>query len=439
MPTTGAPRILIAGGGYVGLYTALELERRLQPGEADLLLVNPENYMVYQPLLPEVASGTIEPRHALVPLRTALRRTHIVTGRLAGLDHDAGAATIERPGDHPFDLGYDHVVLGIGSITRVLPVPGLERHSVGFKTITEAIHLRNRVLHRLETAESTTDTQVRRRALTFVFVGGGYTGVEALAELEDMARSACRWFPTISPDEMRWVLVEATDRILPTVSADLGQHALQVLRSRGVEVLLETTLEEVEDGRLTLSDGEVIDSDTLVWVAGVVPNPLVGELGVPTDDTGLVQVDRTLQVDGSPGVWAAGDNAAVPDGQGGFHPPTAQHAQREGRQIGANIARVLRDEEPQPFSYDSPGEMITLGHRKGVADLYGRKLRGLPVWVLRRLYYVGQVPTAKRKLRILLDWLVDLPFPRDVVGLGSVEEPQRPMREAAEDQTGDAA
>lgn len=434
MPATGAPRILIAGGGYVGLYSALELEKRLRPGEADLFLVNPENYMVYQPLLPEVASGTLEPRHAVVPLRTALRRTHIVSGRLAGLDHEERVATIERTGDDPYELRYDHVVVGIGSVTRVLPVPGLEEHSVGFKTITEAIHLRNRVLHRLETAEATTDTEVRRRALTFVFVGGGYTGVEALAELEDMARSACRWFPTISPNELRWVLVEATDRILPTVSEQLGAYALRVLRSRGIEVLLETTLEEVEEGRLTLSDGQVIDSDTLVWVAGVVPNPLITELGLPTDDKDLVVVDQTLQADGMPGVWSAGDNASVPDGEGGTHPPTAQHAQREGRHIGANLTAVLRGEEPVPFRYDSPGEMITLGHRKGVATLFGRQMRGFPIWVLRRLYYVGQVPTLKRKLRIVLDWLVDLPFPRDVVGLGSLEEPERPLRKAAEDQ-----
>jgi NADH:ubiquinone reductase (H+-translocating) len=432
MTRTGAPRVLIAGGGYVGLYAALELEKRLEPGEADIVLVNPENYMVYQPLLPEVASGTLEPRHAVVPLRTALRRTQIISGRLAGLDHTTRSATIERPADDPFELAYDHVVIGIGSMTRVLPVDGLEEHSVGFKTITEAIHLRNHVLNRLEAAEASRDAEVRRRALTFVFVGGGYTGVEALAELEDMAQAACRWFPTISPDEMRWTLIEATDRILPTVSEQLGRYALRVLRSRGIQVLLETTLDEVEDGVLTLSSGEQIAADTLVWVAGVTPHPLVAELGLPFDDKGLLQVDEALRVQETDGAWAGGDNAAVPDGDGGFHPPTAQHAQREGVRIGANIADVLRGRDVTPFRYSSPGEMITLGNRKGVATLFGRQMSGFKIWLMRRLYYVGQVPTFKRKLRILLDWVVDLPFPRDVVGLGSLEDPEKPMRDAAE-------
>jgi NADH:ubiquinone reductase (H+-translocating) len=432
MPATGAPRILIAGGGYVGLYAALELERQLEPGEADIVLVNPRNYMTYQPLLPEVASGTLEPRHAVVPLRTALRRTQIVTGRLAALDPEERSAMVAPTDGEPYTLAWDHVVVGIGAKTRVLPVPGLEEHSVGFQTVTEAIHLRNHVLDRLETAEAARDGDARRRALTFVFVGGGYTGVEALAELEDMAHSACRYFPTISPHEMRWVLIEATDRILPTVTAELADYSLRVLRSRGIEVLLETTLEQVAEGVLTLSDGQELAADTLVWVAGVAPNALAAELGLPVDDNGLVLVDQTLRVEGVDGAWAAGDNAAVPDGAGGFHPPTAQHAQREGRQIGRNIAAVLHGGEPAPFVYTSPGEMITLGHHKGVATLFGRQLRGLPIWALRRLYYVGQVPTVKRKLRILLDWLVDLPFARDVVGLGEVERPEEPLRRAAD-------
>jgi NADH:ubiquinone reductase (H+-translocating) len=432
MTTTGAPRILIAGGGYVGLYTALELEKRLRPGEADIVLVNTKNYMTYQPLLPEVASGTLEPRHAVVPLRTALKRTHIITGRLTGLDHEQRTARVEPNGDAAYDLDYDHVVIGIGSMTRVLPVPGLEEHSVGFQTVTEAIHLRNHVLDRLEAAEAARDGETRQRALTFTFVGGGYTGVEALAELQDMAQSACRYFPTISPHQMRWVLVEATDRILPTVSEELADYSLRVLRSRGMEVLLETTLESVEDGVLTLSDGQTFPSDTLVWVAGVSPNPLVTELGLPVDEKGLLQVEQTLQLAGAPGAWAAGDNAAVPDGEGGFHPPTAQHAQREGTQIGENIAAVVHGEAPKAFVYSSPGEMITLGHHKGVATMFGRQLRGVHIWALRRLYYVGQVPTLKRKLRILLDWLVDLPFPRDVVGLGSIERPGEPLEEAAD-------
>jgi NADH dehydrogenase len=431
MSATGTPRILIVGGGYVGLYTALALEKGLRAGEADIVLVNPQNYMTYQPLLPEVASGTLEPRHAVVPLRTALRRTRVVVGSLTGLDHQARTATVSPLDGPPSAVAYDHVVIGIGSKTRVLPVPGLEEHSVGFQTVTEAIHLRNHVLERLEIA-ATADGEARRRALTFVFVGGGYTGVEALGELQDMAQSACRYFPTISPNQMRWVLIEATDRILPTVSEELAAYSLRLIRSRGIEVLLDTTLEEVADGVVTLSDGQRFPAGTLVWVAGVVPDALVGELDLPVDDRGLLRVEPTLQVQGVEGAWAAGDNAAVPDGAGGFFPPTAQHAQREGTQIGRNIVAILRGAAPEAFVYSSPGEMITLGHRKGVATMFGRQLRGSGIWALRRLYYVSQVPTFKRKLRILLGWIVDLPFPRDIVGLGDVERPAAPMEKAAE-------
>lgn len=433
--STGAPRVLIAGGGYVGLYTALTLERLLQPGEADVYVVNPENYMVYQPLLPEVASGTLEPRHAVVPLRKALKRSRLITGRLVGLDHDARTARIEPHAGEPYDLPYDHVVVALGSVTRTLPVPGLEERALGFHTLSESLHLRNRILGCMEAAEASRDASARKRALTFTFVGGGYTGVEALAELEDMARSACAVFPTISPDELRWVLVEATDRILPTVAPGLADHALRVLRARGIEVLLETTLDSAEEGRMVLSDGQEFDSDTLVWVAGVTPSPQVQQLGVPLDDQGRIIVDRGLRIEGLDGAWAAGDSAAVPDGRGSFYPPTAQHAQREGRHLGRNIAAVVRGGDPTTFEYDSPGEMITLGRNKGVAELYGRSLSGFLVWVLRRLYYVVQVPTLNRKARILLDWAVGLPFRREVVSLGSVEQPRAPLREAAR-QTG---
>jgi NADH:ubiquinone reductase (H+-translocating) len=432
MPSTGAPRILIAGGGYVGLYTALRLEKVLEPGEADIYLVNPENFMVYQPLLPEVASGTLEPRHAVVPLRKALKRTNVITGRVTALDPEESRAHVRPHTGEEYDFDYDHVVIGIGSLTRILPIPGLEERAVGFKTVTEAIYLRNRVLACLEAAESSQDAAARRRALTFTFVGGGYTGVEALAELEDMAQSACALFPTISPNELRWVLVEATDRILPTVSPELSRHAVQVLRARGIEVLLETTLESAEGGKMVLSSGEEFESETLVWMAGVIPNPLLDEFGLPTDDKGRLVVDRCLRIEGVEGGWGAGDNAAVPDGEGGFFPPTAQHAQREARQIGDNIAATLRGEEPQPFRYDSPGEMITLGRNKGVATLYGRQMAGFLSWAMRRLYYVAQIPTLNRKVRILLDWLVGFPFRREIVSLGSLEDPKEPMREAVE-------
>lgn len=435
---TGAPCILVAGAGYVGLSTALRLERRLDRGEADILLVAPENSMPYQPLLPEVASGTLEPRHAVVPLRKVLRRTRLLTGRVTALDQDRREATI-TPISGPADaIAYDHVVLGVGSVTRMLPVPGLADHAVGFQTMTEAIHLHNHVLERLEAAEASRDADTRRRALTFTIVGGGYTGVELIAELEDMAASAEHLYPTVSPDDLRWVLVEATERILPTVAESLARHALHALRARGIEVRLETVLESVSGSgaahacEVELSSGERFATDTLVWVAGVRPNPLVADLGLPTDDAGRLQVDGCLRVEGVGGAWGAGDVAAVPDGDGGHYPPTAQHAQREARRLADNLVAVLRGGEPEPFRYRSPGEFITLGNRKGIAVLYGRQLKGFAAWLLRRLYYVTQIPSVERKARILVEWAISSAFHREVVSLGSLEEPRAPIEEAAE-------
>lgn len=336
-------RVLLVGAGYVGLYAALQLEERLAAREATLTLVNPGNYMLYKPLLPEVASGTIEPRHAVVPLRQVLRRTRVLTGCVTGLDHEARQARVAPPGGAPFDLDYDHVVLGLGSTSRLLPVPGLQENAVGFTTVDEALYLRNHVIGRMEAAEATRDEEVRQRALTFVVVGGGYTGVEALAELEDLTRAACAAYATITPRHVRWVLVEATERILPTVNAQLATYALSELRARGIQVHLETLLESVEAGVLTLSTGERVAADTLVWAAGVTPHPLLAELGLPTTDDGRLQADACLRVRGVEGAWAGGDGAAAPDlVAGGTLPPTAQHAQRAGIQIGRNVAATLR-------------------------------------------------------------------------------------------------
>lgn len=429
--TTRPPRILIAGGGYVGLYAALELEARLRAHEADITLVNPNNYMLYQPLLPEVASATIEPRHAVVPLRKVLRRTRLLTGRLTGLDHDARRAEVEPVDGDRRSLEYDHVVIGLGSLSRVLPVPGLKEHAVGFKSIDEALYLRNHVLGRMEAAESTDDEEARRRALTFVVIGGGYTGVEALAELEDMTRAACAYFATISPADLRWVLVEATERILPTVDEALADYTLAELRARDIDVYLDTVLESVESGNQHLSNGETIASDTLVWVAGVQPHPLLGRLGLPTTEQGLLEADEYLRVRGIGGAWTGGDGAAVPDlVEGGTAPPTAQYAQREGTHIGKNLVATLRGSALEEFRHESLGEMITLGRRKGVAEIMGRHVRGATAWALRRAYYLSAIPSTASKLHIMADWLVGLPFRRDFVHLAPLSGPEDALSDA---------
>lgn len=425
------PRIVLVGGGYVGLYCALELERRLTPREAEVVLISEENFMLYWPLLVEVGSGDLEPRHVAIPLREALRLSEVVSARVTEVDARGRRVRLAPYTGEEYELGFDHLVLGVGSRTRLMPIPGLERHAIGFKSIAEAQHLRNQVLSRLEIAQATAEERALRRALTFVFVGGGYTGVEVIAELEDLARSAARWFPRVRPGDMRWLLIEASDRILPEVSPVLGRYALEALRARGIDIRLGTQLESIENGHLQLSDGSSIEADTLVWMAGVTPHPLAADSGLACDDHGRVRVDPYLRVEAADRLWAAGDCAAVPDlAGGGTCPPTAQHAIRQGRQLANNLVRALRGIPPEPFRYRSLGELVTLGRHKGVAEIRGVKLRGVPAWLARRAYYLSQVPSTERRARMLAEWIVGLPFRQDPAQLGSVEHPDVPLTAA---------
>ncbi len=422
------PRIVLLGGGYIGLYCALELERRLDPGTADVVLVSQENFMLYWPLLVEVGSGDLDPRHVAVPLRKTLQRTEVVTARATAIRPDQNRITLQPYQGDEYELEFDHLVVGLGSTTRLADIPGLEDHAIGFKSIAEALHLRNQVLSRLEAAQSTTDREARRKALTFLFVGGGYTGVEVAAELEDLARSAAQWFPDVAREDMRWLLLEASDRILPEVSPSLAEYAMNELKDRDIDVRLNTQLESAENGRLTLSDGTELAADTLVWMAGVEPPALVRDSGLATDERGRVEVDPCLRVNQADGIWAAGDCAAVPDLiKDSTCPPTAQYATRQAKHLATNLARVIAHRPPEPFRYASKGEMVTLGRHKGVGEIRGRKVRGLPAWLARRAYYLSQVPSADRRARMLADWAVGLPFRQDPAQLGSVEHPDAPL------------
>jgi NADH dehydrogenase len=426
-------RVLVLGGGFVGVYTALGLERRLRPAEVSVTLVNPESFMAYQPFLPEAAAGNIEPRHVVVPLRTVLERTTLVTGSATALDHRRRVVTIQPVEGEPYEAPYDVVVVALGSVSRVPPMPGLVDVAVGFKTVSEAIYLRNRVLESMDAAESTDDDSVRRRVLTFVFVGGGYAGVEALAELEDLARDASRHYKRIRRADMRWILVEAAPMILPEMAPDMGPYATRILRERDIDVRLGTTLESVEGGHLRLSDGDEFDADTLVWTAGVRPHPLVTDLGFPTDERGRLVTDRYLRVRDIDGAWAAGDCAAVPDvGTGGINPPTAQHALRQARRLSANIAAMLREKPPTEFRYRNMGGIASLGRYKGIARVFVFRFKGFPAWWLHRNYHVFMVPTFNRKIRIILDWTVGLLFRRDIAQLGSLQHPRQAFEQAVE-------
>ena len=423
----------MVGAGFAGLYAAMGLRRLAARGHR-ITVVNPENFMQYQPFLPEVASGTIDPRAVVVPLRPVLRHCEVVIGEARRIDHGARRATVALAGGGTREIDHDVLVLTPGSRSRVLPVPGLAAHGVGFKTVQEAIYLRNRVLSQLDVAAAAREPERRRAALTFVFVGGGYAGVEALGELEDLARDAIRNYRGLSANEMRWILVEATGKILPELGEGLAAYAADRLAERGIEIALGTRLESAEGGVIRLSDGRAFASDTLVWTTGVKPSPLARDSGLPVDDTGRVGTDEYLRVRGLEGVWAAGDAAAIPDRTtGGFMPPTAQHGMRQGRQLARNLAAVLEDRRPEPFVYRNIGAVCSLGRYKGVARIWGIRLRGFPAWFAHRSYHLYAMPTLTRKAKIAADWTVALLFPRDLAQLGSLERPREPFERAASD------
>ncbi|HKN99909.1 MAG TPA: NAD(P)/FAD-dependent oxidoreductase [Pseudonocardiaceae bacterium] len=429
-------RILILGGGYVGMYTALGLQRKLGLNEASVTVVDPQPHMTYQPFLPEAAAGSIDPRSVVVPLRTTLRRCHVVTARVQRIEHAKRMVTVEAFDGHIEEIGYDVLVVALGSVARLLPIPGLAEQGISFKTIGEAIYLRNHVLSRMDLAASTLDPQTRRRLLTFTFVGGGFAGIESLAELEDMARYATRYYENIEPDDMRWVLVEAAGRVLPEVRDSLGVWTVEQLERRGIEVFLSTTAKSFEHGHVVLSDGTEFDSDTIVWNAGVKANPVLGTSDLPLDRRGRVVCTAAMRVEGMPDVWAAGDCAAVPDlsriaeDPEATCAPNAQHAVRQARHLAKNIVTAIRGGTPKDYYHRNVGSVASLGVGQGVADTYNVKVKGYPAWLMHRAYHVSRMPTLNRKVRIQLDWLVTSLFRREVVSLGQINDPKADFNRA---------
>ncbi|MCX4989973.1 NAD(P)/FAD-dependent oxidoreductase [Streptomyces sp. NBC_00568] len=436
-------RILIVGGGYVGMYTALRLQRQLKPelnrGEVEITIVSPDPYMTYQPFLPEAAAGLISPRHVVVPLRRVLGQCRIIIGEVQSIDHAKRTATLttlatEEEGAGAEQITYDELVLAPGSIARTLPIPGLAEYAIGFKTVEEAIGLRNHVIEQMDIASSTRDPAIRDAALTFVFVGGGYAGVEALGELEDMARYAARFYHNVKPEDMKWILVEASDRILPEVGEEMGRYTVSQLRRRNIDVRLETRLNSCADRVAVLSDGARFPTRTVVWTAGVKPHPILAATDLPLNERGRLKCTPQLAIDGAPHAWAAGDAAAVPDvtaEPGKETAPNAQHAVRQAKVLGDNLAHTLRGEPLETYSHKYVGSVASLGLHKGVAHVYGRKLRGYPAWFMHRVYHLSRVPTFNRKARVLAEWTLAGLFKREIVSLGSLEHPRAEFELAA--------
>jgi len=418
--------VVIAGGGFGGAHAAAELERAMPKQSARLTLVNDVNFLLYTPFLPEAAAGTLEPRHVVTPLRDILDRTYLRLGAITA--HDPAARTVELTSHEGATetLRYDQLVLALGSVSRLLPVPGLER-AIGFKSLADAIWLRNHVIETLEAANASEDPAERAAQLTYVFVGGGYAGVEALAELQDFAVDAMDRYPRARLHGMNWILVEAGDRILPETDADLAEYAASELRGRGIDIRMGTLLEELTEDAARLSTGETIPTRTTVWTTGVAPHPSIRALSVPLDENGRVPVDETMRVQDLDSVWAIGDCAAVPDPTGGTSPMAAQHAIRQGTAVGRNVAAALGVGTARPFSYRTRGAFVNLGRYKAVAKFMNWKFRGFPAWWMARTYHVSQIPGTARKLRAVADWTVGLPFRRDTAEVGSIGHP-RPLR-----------
>jgi NADH dehydrogenase len=432
--------VVIAGGGFGGFYTARTLSKVLEPHSARVQLVTSDNFMLYTPLLPGAAAGTLEPRHVVVPLREELDRSiHLRVAHITGASPERNVIHVRALDGQEEDLAYDQLVVSVGSVSRTLPVPGLAQHGKGFKSLPEAIALRNHVIRTLEVAETLEDGDARREWLTYVFVGAGYAGLEGLAELQDFAGDVIDLYPRCRVTGMRWILVEATERVMPEIGPKLAEFAVRELRGRGIEIRTKTTLEELTADRARLSDGDVVPTRTLVWTAGVKPHPVVARFGLPLDERGRIVTDTSALVRGFDNVWAIGDCAAVPDParKGQPSPPTAQHAIRQGRVVGRNVAAALGGTgRRRRFTYKTKGVFVDMGRRKAVATTGPITWRGTPAWILARSYHLAMMPGAGRRARLLVDWNIGLLFGRDTAELGSLGTLKSLADEAADGANG---
>ncbi len=418
--TTTGRRVLVVGGGFAGFHCARALEK-LPPGTVDVTLVSSTDYLLYSPLLPDVAAGVIDPRAVAVPLHRTLSRTRIVTGRVTGLDLAGRTATVTGADGATTRVAYDRLALTSGSVTRTVPVPGLDEHAIAVKTLAEAVYLRDHVLGQLDVADATDDERLRRAATTFVVVGAGYTGTEVTAQLQLFTARALDRYPRLREVGTRWFLVDIAERVLPELGDRLGRYAQDRLRERGVQIRLSTSVEEVTADVVTLSGGERIDARTLVWSAGVQPAPIAAATGLPVDHGRLV-VDTSLRVPGHPEVFAAGDAAAVPDvtRDGAPTAPTAQHAQRQGVVLARNLAASLGHGTPRQYRHSDLGLVADLGGLQAVARPLGIPLTGVVAKVVARGYHLYALPSAANRVRVAGGWAMNALFTPSLARLGLV-------------------
>jgi NADH dehydrogenase len=410
-------RILILGSGFGGLYTALHLEKKLRRySDFELTLVNRENFFLFTPMLHEVAAGDLDVTHIVNPVRKLLRRTHFFNGDIKSIDlRERRVSVAHADDDHDHELSYDYLVLALGSVTNFYNLPGLVENSLTMKSLSDAIRLRSRLIKNLEEADFECACEDRSRLLTVVVAGGGFAGVETIASVNDFVREAIEFYPKLSEKDLRIVLIEATDMILPELGPELGAYARKKLARRGVKFLMNTAVKSVSDDEVNLSDGTSLKTNLLVWTAGVSPNPLLDMLDC-SKERGRLLTNEFLEVTEYPGVWALGDCAAVPDQTTGKScPPTAQHAIRQGKIAAHNILAAIRGSSPKPFEFKTIGALATIGRRTGVARIMGVKFSGFIAWWMWRTIYLSKLPRFEKKVRVALDWTLDLLFSKDLV------------------------
>ncbi len=433
------PKILIVGGGYAGFYTAWKLEKWLRAGEAEVTIVDPLPYMTYQPFLPEVAAGSIEPRHAVVALRRHLKKTNVVTAKVTGVDHASRTATITPEVGDAWTMEYDQIVMTAGAVSRTFPIPGVADEAIGLKTIEEAAAIRDKVLTNFQKAANLPAGPERDRLLTVVVVGGGFAGIEVFAELRSFASDLLKNYPDLTIDDTHFHLVEAMGRIMPEVSLETSHWVLKNLAERAATVHLDTQLQSAVGGKIELSTGESFESDLIVWTAGVMANPMVRGTDFPLEQRGRITVKADLRiVDGEtvvPDAWACGDVAATPDltgkGVGGFCVPNAQHAVRMGKRLAKNIVASLRGEGLVDYKHENLGAVAGLGLNVGVFQSGKFAMKGFPAWAAHRGYHGMAMPSFERKFRVVGGWWNNFWLGRDIVSLDNRERPRAAFEEFA--------
>jgi NADH dehydrogenase len=427
------PRILIVGGGYAGFYTAWKLEKQLARGEAEIVVVDPLPYLTYQPFLPEVVGGNIEPRHAIVSQRRHLKRSTVITARVTQINHAARTATITPEVGDPWDITYDIIVVTAGSVSRTFPIPGVADEAIGLKAIEEAVEIRDRIMTNFDKAATLPSGPERDRLLTFIVIGGGFAGIEVFAEMRSLASALLKFYPQLAFEDTHFHLIEAMGRIMPEVSLKTSHKVLKNLAERGAYVHLDTQLQSAVGGVCQLSTGETLESDLIVWTAGVMASPMLKNTDLPVEQRGRLQVRADLRVEGPEGIiegaWGAGDVSAVPDltggGVGGFCVPNAQHAVRQGKRLAKNIAAVLHGELPQDYRHENLGAVAGLGPGHGAFQSGKIGITGPLAWLMHRGYHGLAIPTWERKIRVIANWVLAFVLGRDIAPIENLDQPRK--------------